>query len=201
MPDVDLLPLTLGPGWAKVRNYLEDESTTEEVAWATASAVAKTLRGTDGVPSLPEIAEELRLAAHAAEYQLDLGLASSEVCELRADSVPTMIAKQVASALITTRRAELASASPKEARGILALETVRELARHYGLDRIAVLLLRDPQRRPTDLAARLDLVLQHQAMVSLGASFARWPTGGRLRAPRRPRSRAPLPIDADLESF
>ncbi len=82
MPDVDLLPLALPPRWKAVHDYLVDgASTTDDVGVAIARALAQTLRDVHGVPRLRGVAEQMRLAAHAAEYELDLGLSSLEVCQ------------------------------------------------------------------------------------------------------------------------
>jgi hypothetical protein len=201
MPDVDLLPLALPPRWKGVHNYLVDGAGVDDVARATVRALAQTLRDVHGAPRLCEIAEQMRLAAHAAEYELDLGLSSPTVCRPRGDDIPTMIAEQVASSLLATRRAELALAMPEQALQTLALELVREFARHYGFDRIAVLLLRDPQEHPVELAARIDLALKHPMVATLAKHFAGNPTAKNLRAPSRPGSSSSISLDADLETF
>ncbi len=201
MPDVDLLPLVLPPSWKAVHDYLVDGASIDDVAGAAVRALAQTLRDVNGVPRLREIAEDMHLAAHAAEYELDLGLNSLEICRPRDDDLPTMIAEQVVSSLVATRVTELALATPEQALQILALEVAREFACHYGFDRIAVLLLRDPEQHPVELAARIDLALAHPLVVTLAARFAGNPTATRLRAPSRPGSSPSIPLDADLETF
>ena len=201
MPDVDLLPLALPPRWKAVHDYLVDgASSTDDVGVAIARALAQTLRDVHGVPRLGEIADQMRLTGDAAEYELDLGLSSLEVCRPRGDDIPTMIAEQVASSLLMTRRAEFAVATPKQALRTLALELTRELARHYGLDRIAVRLLRDPQQDPVELATRIDLALDHPVVVTLATRFAGDPTCKRLRAPNRPGPSSSISLDTDLEN-
>lgn len=201
MPDVDLLPLNLRAGWRKVSNYLADRASVDEVAHATARALAQTLRKVGGAPGLPEIAETTRRWALAAEGELELGVSSGQVCVPRRDQVPTLIAEQVASTLIATGAPDLARATPEQALEVLAVHLVRELACHYGFDRIAVQLLRDPQQRPDELAARVDCVLQHPVLVTFAARLARRPSGAGLRAPRRRRSGQPLAHDTDLETL
>jgi hypothetical protein len=198
MPDVDVLPSGLGRKWRRVLNLIRDERDLDEIAQATATAVAHGMKSTGGVARLPDIAEACCLAARQVESELDFSLPLPAIDEIVPRNVPAMIAAEAATVLVSTRTAELADASTSLARQLVAVETIRRFARHEGLDRIAVRLLRDLDRDPDDLAMRIDLVLEHPVIVRLAESFARQPTSERLRAPSR--RRIQITADTDLEA-
>lgn len=109
MPDVDLMPLHLGREWRSVLNLLTDGGELDDVAQATARAVAGGLKRAGGVPCLADIAEGAHVAARQTECQLDLGLALPRAVDLGRTNVPTMIAAEAAAVLSSDRAVELAA--------------------------------------------------------------------------------------------
>ena len=101
-----------------------------------------------------------------------------------------------------TMQHELALVSPADATLLLARRVVKDLAYHYGFDRM-VQALPQVSYRQGDLRAVMTAALTGEKMAKLAARFASRPTGEGLRAPARrvpKRALADL-LDTDLESL
>jgi hypothetical protein len=116
------------------------------------------------------------------------------------EHVPTKIAERAAAALAMTMQRELALVSPADATLLLARRVVKDLAYHYGFDRMVQALPRESYGHG-DLRAVMTAALTGDAMAKLAARFASRPTGEGLRAPARRRSNLALAdlLDTDLE--
>jgi len=103
--------------------------------------------------------------------------------------VPTKIAERAAATLAMTMQRELALVSPADATLLLARRVVKDLAYHYGFDRMVQALPRESYGHG-DLRAVMTAVLTGDPMAKLAARFASRPTGDGLRAPARARGQA-----------
>jgi hypothetical protein len=195
MPDDDRFPRYLSPAWRKVLHCLQGHDPAERVDDAVTKALAATIRTVHGIPSLPSLAEKMREAASMGD-------------SLRFDSptgrahVPTKIAERAAATLAMTMQRELALVSPADATLLLARRVVKDLAYHYGFDRIVLALPRESYGHG-DLRAVMTAALTGDPMARLAAKFASRPTGEGLRAPARREPKRALAdlLDTDLESL
>jgi len=193
MPDDDRFPRYLSPAWRKVLRCLQGHDPAERVGDAVTKALAATIRSIHGIPSLPNLAEKMREAAAIGD-------------PLRFDSaagrahVPTKIAERAAATLAMTMQRELALVSPADATLLLARRVVKDLAYHYGFDRMVQALPRESYGHG-DLRAVMTAVLAGDPMAKLAARFASRPTGDGLRAPARRKAKRTLAdvLDTDLE--
>jgi hypothetical protein len=160
-----------------------------------AKALAATIRTVHGIPSLPNLAERMREAAVRGD-SLRFGPTPGR------EHVPTKIAERAAAALAITMQRELALVSPADAALLLARRVVKDLAYHYGFDRMVQKL---PQRsyEQGDLRAVMTAALAGDPMARLAASFVSRPTGEGLRAPARRKAKRDLAdlITTDLDSL
>jgi hypothetical protein len=195
MPDDDRFPRYLSPAWRKVLGCLQGHDPVERVGDAVTKAVAATIRTVHGVPSLPGLAEKMREAALNGD-SLRFGAPASR------EHVPTKIAERAAAALAVTMQRELALVSPADATFLLARRVVKDLAYHYGIDRM-ILALPHESYRHGDLRVLMTAVLAGDPMVKLAARFASRPSGEGLRAPARRQPKRALAdlLDTDLESL
>lgn len=195
MPDDDRIPRYLTAPWRKVLRCLQGREPAERTADVVAGALAATLRFTHGVPGLPGIAAQMQAAAAGCR------VTQSRVPDSRAARrhVPTDVAERAAAALAATMREELALVSPDQAAVMLAERVLADLAYHYGLDRMAPLLVADGGYDAPELRALLAEVLASEQITKLAKRLLARPSGAGLRAPRR-RARMPLKelLDADL---
>lgn len=195
MPDDDRFPRYLSPAWKKVLGCLKGHDPAERVGDAVTKAVAATIRTIHGIPSLPSLAEKMREAAMKGD---------SLRFDFRAgrEHIPTKIAERAASALAVTMQRELALVSPADATLLLARRVVKDLAYHYGFDRMTQALPQGSYGHG-ELRTVMTAALAGDPMAKLAARFAARPTGEGLRAPaRRGRKRALADLlDTDLESL
>ena len=98
--------------------------------------------------------------------------------------MPTKIAERAAASLAVTMQGELALVSPADATLLLARRVVKDLAYHYGFDRMVQALPQESYGRG-DLRAVMTAVLAGDPLAKLAASFASRPTGEGLRAPAK----------------
>ncbi len=195
MPDDDRFPRYLSPAWRKVLGCLEGHDSAERVADAVTKAVAATIRTIHGVPSLPSLAEKMREAASGGD-SLRFGSPAGR------ENVPTKIAERAAATLAVTMQRELALVSPTDATLLLAQRVVKDLAYHYGFDRMVQALPQESYGHG-DLRMVMTAALAGDPMAKLAARFASRPNGEGLRAPARrgpKRALADL-LDVDLESL
>ena len=195
MPDDDRFPRYLSPAWRKVLRCLQGRDPAERVGDAVTKAVAATIRTVHGIPSLPSLAEKMcEAAAKGDPLRFD--------SRVGREHVPTKIAERAASTLAVTMQRELALVSPADATLLLARRVVKDLAYHYGFDRMVQVLPQESYGRG-DLRAVMTAVLAGDPMAKLAASFASRPTGEGLRAPAKRGQRRTLAdlLDADLESL
>jgi hypothetical protein len=195
MPDDDRFPKYLSPAWLKVLGCLRGHDPVERVGDAVTKAVAATIRTVHGVPSLPSLAERMREAAVNGD-PLRFGAPATR------EHVPTKIAERAAAALAVTMQRELALVSPADATLLLARRVVKDLAYHYGFDRMIQALTRESYGHG-DLRAVMTAALAGDPMAKLAARFASRPTGEGVRAPARHRPKRALAdlLDTDLESL
>jgi hypothetical protein len=154
---------------------------------AVTKALAATIRAVHGIPTLPGIAAKMREAASSGEsLRFD--------ATARREHVPTKIAERAAATLAMTMQRELALVSPADATLLLARRVVKDLAYHYGFDRMVQALPRESFGHD-DLRAVMTAALAGDPMAQLAARFASQPTGEGLRAPTR---RQPKRAHADL---
>jgi hypothetical protein len=193
MPDDDRFPRYLSPAWRKVLRCLQGHDPAERVGDAVTKALAATIRSIHGIPSLPSLAEKMREAASIGD-QLRFDSAAGRA------HVPTKIAERAAATLAMTMQHELALVSPVDATLLLARRVVKDLAYHYGFDRMVQALPRESYRHG-DLRAVMTAVLAGDPMAKLAARFASRPTGDGLRAPARREVKRTLAdvLDTDLE--
>jgi hypothetical protein len=193
MPDDDRFPRYLSPAWRKVLSGLQGHDSAERVGDAVTKALAATIRTIHGIPSLPSLAEKMREAASIGG-------------PLRFDSpagrehVPTKIAERAAATLAMTMQRELVLVSPADATLLLARRVIKDLAYHYGFDRMVQALPRGSYRHG-DLRTVMTAALAGDPMAKLAARFASRPNGEGLRAPARRKSKLALAdlLDTDLE--
>jgi hypothetical protein len=97
---------------------------------------------------------------------------------------------------------ELALVSPAEATLLLARRVIKDLAYHYGFDRMVQAMPRESYRQG-DLRAVMTAALAGDGMAKIAARFASRPTGDGLRAPARRRPGRALVelLETDLESL
>lgn len=195
MPDDDRFPRYLSPAWRKVLRCLQGHDPAERVGDAVTKAVAATIRTIHGIPSLPSLAEKMREAAATGD-SLRLDSQASR------EHVPTKIAERAASTLAVTMQRDLALVSPADATLLLARRVVKDLAYHYGFDRM-IQALPQGSYRHGDLRAVMTAALAGDPMAKLAARFASRPTGEGLRAPAKRGQRRALAdlLDTDLESL
>jgi hypothetical protein len=189
--DDDRFPRYLSPAWRTVLHCLQGHDPAERVADAVTKALAATIRAVHGIPSLPGIAEKMREAAtNGDSLRFD--------ATARREHVPTKIAERAAAALAMTMQRELALVSPADATLLLARRVVKDLAYHYGFDRMVQALPRESFGHG-DLRAVMTAVLAGDPVAELAARFASRPTGEGLRAParRQPKRAQPALLDRD----
>ena len=193
MPDDDRFPRYLSPAWRKVLRCLQGHDPAERVGDAVTKALAATIRSIHGIPSLPSLAEKmLEAASVGGPLRLDSAAGRAHV--------PTKIAERAAATLAMTMQRELALVSPADATVLLARTVVKDLAYHYGFDRMVQALPRESYGYG-DLRAVMTAVLAGDPVAKLAARFASRPTGDGLRAPARPEVKRTLAdvLDTDLE--
>jgi hypothetical protein len=195
MPDDDRFPRYLSPAWRKVLRYLEGHDPAERVGDAVTKALAGTIRTVHGIPSLPELAAKMREAALGGD-SVRFGSSAGR------SHIPTKIAERAAASMAVTMQRELALVSPADATLLLARRVVKDLAYHFGFDRMVQALLRESYEHG-DLRAVMTAVLDGDPVARLAARFASRPSGEGLRAPARPRPKRTLAdvIGADLETL
>ena len=195
MPDDDRFPRYLSPAWRKVLRCLQGHDPADRVGDAVTNALAATIRTIHGIPSLPSLAEKMRKAASRGDSLHFDPPAGRE-------HVPTKIAERAAATLAMTMQRELALVSPADATLLFARRVVKDLAYHYGFDRMVQALPQESYGYG-DLRAVMTAALAGDPMARLAAGFASRPTGEGLRAPaRRGQKRAPADLlDTDLESL
>jgi hypothetical protein len=195
MPDDDRFPKYLSPAWRGVLRCLQGHDPVERVGDAVTKAVAATIRAVHGIPSLPSLAERMREAALNGDSLRPSATASRE-------HVPTKIAERAAAAIAATMQRELALVSPADATLLLARRVVKDLAYHYGFDRM-ILALPQESYGHGDLRAVMTAALAGDPMAKLAARFASRPTGEGLRAPARSQPKRALAelLDTDLDSL
>lgn len=137
MPDDDRMPSYLGPSWRRVLPCLQGRESAERTADAVSVALAATLRSAHGVPRLAGIAARMQEAVSGGAPAQSRVPGSVEARQ----HVPTDIAERAAGCLAATMPETLALVSPEEASLTLAKRLLADLAYHYGLDRIAPLLV------------------------------------------------------------
>jgi hypothetical protein len=195
MPDDDRFPRYLSPAWRKVLRCLQGHDPADRVGDAVTKALAATIRTIHGIPSLPSLAEKMREAASRGDSVHFAPPAGRE-------HVPTKIAERAAATLATTMQRELALVSPADAALLLARRVVKDLAYHYGFDRMVQALPQESYGYG-DLRAVMTAALAGDPMAKLAARFASRPTGEGLRAPARRGQKRALAdlLDTDLESL
>jgi hypothetical protein len=195
MPDDDRFPRYLSPGWRKVLRCVQGHDSAERVGDAVTKALAATIRTVPGIPSLPTLAEKMREAAVIGD-SLHLGSSAGRM------HVPTKIAEQAAATLAVTMQRELALVSPADAALLLARRVVKDLAYHYGFDRMVQKLPQESYGYG-DLRSVMTAALAGDPMARLAARFASRPTGEGLRAPARREPKRALEelLNEDLESL
>lgn len=183
MPDDDRIPRRMTAAWLKVMRCLRSGRPTAEAADAVASALAATLRDVHGVPGLPEIAVRMQEAA-----------VSGAVIESRVPGsgdarrhVPTDVAERAAAGFAATMRSELALVSPAQATLLLGRRVIANLAYHYGLDRIGLLLAADGVYSTRELQDLFTEILASDQVSKLTKRWLARPDGVGLRAPARQR--------------
>lgn len=195
MPDDDRFPRYLSPAWRKVLRCVQGHDSAERVGDAVTKALAATIRTVHGIPSLPTLAEKMREAAVRGD-SLHLGSSAGRM------HVPTKIAEQAAATLAVTMQRELALVSPADAALLLARRVVKDLAYHYGFDRMVQKLPQESYGYG-DLRSVMTAALAGDPMARLAARFASRPTGEGLRAPagREPKRALEELLNEDLESL
>jgi hypothetical protein len=195
MPDDDRFPRYLSPAWRKVLRCVQGHDPAERMGDAVTKALAATIRTVHGIPSLPTLAEKMREAALRAD-SLRIGSPAGR------EHVPTKIAERAAAALAVTMQRELALVSPADATLLLAQRVVKDLAYHYGFDRMVQALPQESYGYG-DLRAVMTAALTGDPMAKLAARFASRPTGEGLRAPARREPNRTLAdlLNTDLESL
>ncbi|NJP95445.1 hypothetical protein HCN51_39435 [Nonomuraea sp. FMUSA5-5] len=181
MPDDDRWLRGLPPGWSKVWRCIDSGASLDQLARATAQAFARTFRDVGGVPELRDIADEAVQRAQTKCSELDLGIDDHDPLYASKHS-PTVITRQVADALVETQAEKLASCSTSEAQQVVAEASLKELAFHFGFDR----MVKDAVRRGKELLQVLnimELVLAHPQIKALAGRLLRHPDGKGLRAP------------------
>lgn len=196
MPDDDRIPGYLTAPWRKVFRCLQGREPAERTADAVACALAATLRTVHGVPGLEGITAQMQEAGAGGI----VGQSRVPDSEEARRHVPTDIAERAAAALAATMPEVLALVSPDQAALMLAERVVADLAYHYGLDRIAPLLVAEGAYDSSELHGLLAEILGSEQISKLAKRLLARPSGTGLRAPRRRRSRIPLEdlLDADL---
>jgi hypothetical protein len=193
MPDDDRFPRYLSPAWRKVLRCLQGHDPAERVGDAATKALAATIRAVHGIPSLPSLAEKMREAASKGEsFRFESPAGRGHV--------PTRIAERAAAALAMTMQRELVLVSPADATLLLARRVVKDLAYHYGFDRMVQALPQESYGQG-DLRAVMTAALAGDPMAKLAARFVSRPTGEGLRAPARREPKRALAdlLDTDLE--
>jgi hypothetical protein len=195
MPDDDRFPRYLSPAWRKVLRCLQGHDPADRVGDAVTKALAATIRTIHGIPSLPSLAEKMREAASRGDSVHFDPPAGRE-------HVPTKIAERAAATLATTMQRELALVSPADATLLLARRVVKDLAYHYGFDRMVQALPQESYGYG-DLRAVMTAALAGDPMAKLAARFASRPTGEGLRAPARRGQKRALAdlLDTNLDSL
>lgn len=195
MPDDDRFPRYLSPAWRKVLRCLQGQDPADRVGDAVTKALAATIRTIHGIPSLPSLAEKMHEAASRGDSLHFDPPAGRE-------HVPTKIAERAAATLAMTMQRELALVSPADATLLLARRVVKDLAYHYGFDRMVQALPQESYGYG-DLRAVMTAALAGDPMAKLAARFASRPTGEGLRAPARRGQKRALAdlLDTDLESL
>jgi hypothetical protein len=195
MPDDDRFPRYLSPTWRKMLRCLQGHDPADRVGDAVTKALAATIRTIHGIPSLPSLAEKMREAASRGDSLHFDPPAGRE-------HVPTKIAERAAATLAMTMQRELALVSPADATLLLARRVVKDLAYHYGFDRMVQALPQESYGHG-DLRAVMTAALAGDPMAKLAAGFASRPTGEGLRAPARRGQKRTLAdlLDTDLESL
>jgi hypothetical protein len=188
MPDCDRIPTYLAAPWRKVFRYLQGRESAERTAEAVSSALAATLRTTQGVPGIRSIAAQMQGAAATAM------ITRSHIPDSSAARrhVPTDIAERAAAALAATMQERLALVSPDEAALLLARRLLADLAFHYGFDRMAPLLASEGTYGRQELQSWLSEILASDQISKLAKQLLAHSDGSGLRAPRRSRQKLPL---------
>lgn len=189
MPDDDRMPRYLGAPWRKVHRCLQGREPVERTADAVSVALAATLRATHGVPTLAGIAAQMQEVASGYPPAARSRLPGSQEARRH---VPTDIAERAAGCLAVTMPEVLALVSPEEASLLLARRLLADLAYHYGLDRIAPLLVAEENYDAGELQSLFDDVLASEQVSKLAKRLLDRPNGKGLRAPRRRRFKMPL---------
>jgi hypothetical protein len=188
VPDCDRFPTYLTPRWRKVLRYLHGREPAERIADAVTSALADTLRTTQGVPGIQSIAAQMQGAAATAM------ITRSRIPDSSAARrhVPTDIAERAAAALAATSPEQLRLVSPDQAALLLARRLLADLAFHYGFDRMAPLLTREGTYSRRELQSWFSEILASDQISKLAKQLLAHPDGSGLRAPRQSRQKLPL---------
>jgi hypothetical protein len=164
MPDDDRFPRYLSPAWRTVLRSRQGHDPAERVGDAVTKALAATIRAVHRIPSLPSLAEKMREAASRGDpprFDYPAGR----------EHVPTKIAERAAATLAMTMQRDLALVSPAGATLLLARRVVKDLAYHYGFDRMVQALphrsgwLRFPGSEPRPLRLGVEAQLDGRAVI------------------------------------
>ena len=191
MPDDDRIPRYLSARWRKVLRCLQGRESLERTSDAVTAAPAETMRTAHGVPGLPGIAARMQQAATGGSIAYSR-IPGSEEARWH---VPTDITERAAAGLAATMREELALVSPDQASLILAEKMLGDVARAYGLDRMAPVLTADGVYGAGELNDLYAEILASDQVSKLAKRLLRKLNGIGLRAPMRRRVRMPM---ADL---
>jgi hypothetical protein len=195
MPDDDRIPRYMTAAWRRVFRCLQGRESVERTSDAVTRALAATLRTAHGVPGLHSIASQMQDAAASSVAQSRIP--DSEEARRH---VPTDIAERAAAALAATMPEVLALVSPDQAALMLAERVLAGLAYHFGLDRMAPLLVAEGTYETGALHALLAEILASEQVSKLAKRLLVRPNGTGLRAPRRRRFGMPIEdlLNADL---
>lgn len=180
MPDDDIIPKRVPRRWIASGRSLVGGASPPELAPSLARALSATLRDAGGCPGLPELGATLKSCAVNPEVWDEQ---SRAVVQAHAQHPHTVIAAEIAGALLETQSDVLTQASENEVTQRVAEEFVCSLIRRYLFSRLRNELVRERFANWKEEQAFEHEAIAHVPVADLARRLLARPDGVRLVAP------------------
>lgn len=180
VPDDDRIPWRLPKGWQRVARALRQGQSPETVTDSAITALACSLRSTGGIPALPDVADCLSESVASGARSITWPATAMQQANLNDLSM-----WRRAQVMLITHGEALAQLPKQELQTLLALETIKSIARRDGFDRIVPPLIAEAEVNIPDMYHKIDECLHSEQMKRLAARLVRRPEGSTLKAPPR----------------
>jgi hypothetical protein len=190
MPDGDYIAWYAAAKWRKLANLMRSGASPVELADAAASAAAKTLRSTGGLPDFADAVQRVRSAATSGGNTASVALNST------GNKLMDQILENSVTALAAKLQHTMHLVSPAQAALQLARQVIGRVV-VAGVDHAVPMLVGEGHFTAGELQSALRQMIDSTPMKDLATRWVAHPTGAGLRTPNRRTPAKPMDVLLD----